>query len=207
MGFQHFIRVGRALAVIAVVLVGGAVWMGVNPSTPWLMTSAHAYSYAAAGKEPLIDAREAALAAIGKNDWASAKTAMAGADDEITYLVGHHFPHLRDELATALDKKDELAFRLALRDAFVAEVERRLDGASQNLHDYQSAKVLVIKARRFLDAISADLNPDVRAKAEAALNDALTAVGNPGVFGVGARPADPEAFARAEKRAHEILAK
>jgi hypothetical protein len=186
-------RMGFWAAVAAVaVLAGGPV------SAPWQIGAAQAYSYAAAGKEPLLDAREAALAAIGSNDWAAVQTALNGADAELAYLREHHFPQLSEHLQAAIANKDEAAFRAALREAFSAEIARRLDGAKGNLGDFQTSKVLVIKARRFLDAIAGDLPAEKRTAAEQGLSAALAAIGNPGVFGVGAKPADPEAFAKAE---------
>lgn len=187
-GLRGLLAASAAVLVIA----GGPV------AAPWQVPSAAAYSYAAAGKEPLIDAREAALTAIGNSDWAAASAALDGADDEITYLQENHFPELRAHLNAALDGKDEKAFRAALAESFAAEIERRLDGAKQNLGDFQTSKVLVIKARRFLDAIAGDLRPEQHKAAVAGLDAALAAIGNPGVFGVGAKPADPEAFAKAE---------
>jgi hypothetical protein len=190
-----------AAAAAVVVIAGGPI------SAPWQVPSAAAYSYAAAGKEPLIDAREAALAAIGSNDWAAAATALKDADEEFTYLEENHFPDLRAHLTSALEAKDEKAFRAALAESFAAEIERRLDGAKENLGDFQTSKVLVVKARRFLDAIAGDLEPAQQKAAVAGLDAALASIGNPGVFGVGAKPADPDAFAKAEAAVKAAFAK
>jgi hypothetical protein len=197
--------VGR-LSLLAATVAAVAVLAGGPVSAPWQVGSAQAYSYAAAGKEPLLDAREAALTAIGDGDWAAVQTALDGAEAELTYLREHHFPQLNAHLQAAIASKDEAAFRAALREAFSAEIERRLDGAKQNLDAFQTSKVLVIKARRFLDAIAGDLPADARSQAEQGLNAALAAIGNPGVFGVGAKPANPEAFAKAEATVNAALA-
>jgi hypothetical protein len=75
-------------------------------------------------------------------------------------------------------------------------VRRRVLAAEKNLQDYQQAKILVVRSKRLLDLLAPHLPEDRRARAQQALAGCLTAIGNPGVFGVGARPADPAAFAR-----------
>lgn len=183
--------------LVAMGLLAGGLAVGADGVGPLAVTPASAYSYAAAGKEPLIDAREAALKAIGEKNWDAAAQAFAGAKDELVYLEDHHHAGLQKELADAVQARDEAAVRAVLKIAFAAEIDRRLDGAQQNMKDYQTAKVLVIKARRFLDAFSGDIDPAKRKAAEDGLTAALVAIGNPGVFGVGAKTADPEAFKQA----------
>ncbi|MFM5521608.1 hypothetical protein [Aeromonas jandaei] len=163
-----------------------------------------AYSYAAAGKEPLIDAREALLgAATGGKDASATLSEIA---DELTYLEQHHKVELQTPLAAAIKAKDAAATAALLNRAYKAEIERRLEGASQNLGDYQTAKVLVVKSKRFLDLILPSLSEGDRKAAEQALARVLDAIGNPGVFGVGAKPADAASFAAAEKALMAVLA-
>jgi hypothetical protein len=170
-----------------------------------LSEQAQAYSYAAAGKEPLIDAREALLSAAtdGKDD---ASATLSDIADELTYLEQHHKVELQAPLAAAIKVQDASATAALLNRAYKAEIERRLEGASQNLGDYQTAKVLVVKSKRFLDLILPSLSEGDRKAAEQALAKVLDAIGNPGVFGVGAKPADAAAFAAAEKALMAVLA-
>lgn len=179
--------------LLAVLLVLSA------PSGAW------AYSYAAAGKEPLIDGREAVLAAVNAGDWVKAGKELAVIKADLTYLTEHHDAGLLKALDEAVAAKDKAAVATGLRRAFADEIERRLDGAAQNINDYQAAKVLVVKSKRFFDAMAGELPPDNRAKAEAALGQTLAAIGNPGVFGAGRRPADPAAFDVARKAALAAL--
>ncbi|MBV7413220.1 hypothetical protein [Aeromonas sp. sif2433] len=165
---------------------------------------AQAYSYAAAGKEPLIDAREQLLTAASEGQDGSA--ILASLAEELDYLEQHHKVQLQAPLAEAIKGKDVEATAALLNRAYKAEIERRLEGASQNLGDYQTAKVLVVKSKRFLDLILPSLNEGDRKAAEQALAKVLDAIGNPGVFGVGAKPADAAAFAEAEKALITVLA-
>ncbi len=163
-----------------------------------------AYSYAAAGKEPLIDAREALLGAA--TDGKDASATLSEIEDELTYLEEHHKVTLQAPLAAAIKGKDAAATAALLNRAYKAEIERRLEGAGQNLGDYQTAKVLVVKSKRFLDLILPSLGEGDRKAAEQALARVLDAIGNPGVFGVGAKPADATSFAEAEKALMAVLA-
>ncbi|VXA78708.1 MULTISPECIES: hypothetical protein [Aeromonas] len=169
-----------------------------------LSEQAQAYSYAAAGKEPLIDAREALLGAA--TDGKDASATLSEIADELTYLEEHHKMDLQAPLAAAIKAKDAAATAALLNRAYKAEIERRLEGASQNLGDYQTAKVLVVKSKRFLDLILPSLSEGDRKAAEQALAKVLDAIGNPGVFGVGAKTADGAAFSDAEKALMAVLA-
>ena len=169
-----------------------------------LSGQAQAYSYAAAGKEPLIDAREALLGAA--TDGKDASATLSEIEDELTYLEEHHKVTLQAPLAAAIKGKDAAATAALLNRAYKAEIERRLEGAGQNLGDYQTAKVLVVKSKRFLDLILPSLGEGDRKAAEQALARVLDAIGNPGVFGVGAKPADATSFAEAEKALMAVLA-
>ncbi|MGY3856316.1 hypothetical protein [Aeromonas intestinalis] len=168
------------------------------------MGQAQAYSYAAAGKEPLIDAREQLLTAASEGQDASA--VLAGLSEELGYLEQHHKVVLQAPLAEAIKAKDVAATQTLLNRAYKAEIERRLEGAGQNLGDYQTAKVLVVKSKRFLDLILPALSETDRKAADGALAKVLEAIGNPGVFGVGAKTADPEAFKAAEQALMTVLA-
>lgn len=181
---------------IALALLAGPVLTG--------MGQAQAYSYAAAGKEPLIDAREQLLTAASESQDAS--ETLKGLADELGYLEQHHKVELQAPLAEAIKSKDAAATAALLNRAYKAEIERRLDGAKQNLGDYQTAKVLVVKSKRFLDMILPSLSEGDRQAADQALAKVLDAIGNPGVFGVGAKPADATAFAEAEKALMAVLA-
>src|SRR5579862_1317860 len=158
---------------------------------------AHAYSYAANGAEPLIDGREALFAAASAGDWAKAGTAIIAMKPDLDYLEGHEAPGIEAAFDAAVAAKDAKALQAAFVRAATGEIERRINGARDNLNDYQTAKVLVVKAQRFYAAVAADLAPDASKALAAALPRALDAIGNPGVFGVGARKPDSAAFTAA----------
>jgi len=185
------------LALLATVLLVAA-WSLAGP--------AHAYSYAAAGAEPLIDHREALLGAIAKGDWAAAETAYQPMKADIDYLDKNEDAGIARVFADAMAAKNAQGVRQALMRAYADEIERRLRGARDNIKDYQTAKVLVVKAQRFYTAMAGDLEPATRKTVDDTLKKALDAIGNPGVFGFGQKAPDPAAFAKAHDTIHAALA-
>ncbi|WP_310619948.1 hypothetical protein [Flexibacterium corallicola] len=167
---------------------------------------AHAYSYAAAGKEPLIDAREAILLAVNAGDFEVATLAAGEVSEEISYLTKDYDSGLSKALDNALASQDALEISAAINRAFQAEIARRLHAGAQNLDDYQTAKVLVVKSKRFFDAMAGELPGAQRQVVEEGLIKALEAIGNPGVFGVGKKDADPVAYNAAVEDVLEALA-
>lgn len=160
---------------------------------------AQAYSYAAAGKEPLIDGREALLGAVNAGDWDAAGKAFEALRGELDYLTAHHAPTLMARFETAMKDRDAQAVADALIEAFVVEIDRRLSAAGNNLNDYQTARALVVKSHRLFQAMAGEFDGTRHQAAEAGLKAALEAIGNPGVFGVGAKAADAKAFAQAHQ--------
>lgn len=168
--------------------------------------AAHAYSYAAAGAEPLIDNRQALLDAAAKGDWTAAAKALHAMQPDIDYLEKNEDPGIARDFADAVAAKNADAVRQTLLRAYADEIERRLRGASDNLANYQTAKILVVKAQRFYAAMAGDLKPATSKTVSDELSKALAAIGNPGVFGFGRKPADRAAFDAAHKAIRQALA-
>lgn len=157
-------------------------------------SSAYAYSYAAAGKEPLIEGREVILSGLAEKNYAAVAVAVKELKEEFDYLLNDHNVDLHTPMKAAIDNKNSQQIEAVIDHAMVEEIIRRLDGAEQNLADYQVAKVLVVKSKLFLDLLLPKLNEQQRVTASDAIQQVLASIGNPGVFGVGQAPADPERF-------------
>lgn len=166
---------------------------------------APAYSYVAVGKEPLLLGREALFAAVLAGDWPAAAAAFEGMRSDVAYLDANDDPGLLAAFTDALAAHDAAAVTAAFQRAAKDEVARRLNGARDNFGNYQIAKALVVTANSFFVAIEADLPPDVAEHVRAEMKHAIDAVGNPGVFGVGTLPADPQDFAEARAAILEAL--
>lgn len=168
---------------------------------------AWSYSYAAAGKEPLIEGRQALLSALQAGDKSKAKQALDSMQKELAYLQGDYHVDYTALLQKAVDAGDTDQAQSLMDRAFVAEIHRRLAGATQHFDNYQVAKVLVFKANRFLQLVEPRLTQANRQQAEAAIHGCVKAIGNPGVFGVGREPADPKAYEQAMKDLFQTLPK
>jgi len=186
--------------------VRGRLALAVAVACLWGAQPAGAYSYAAAGAEPLIDAREAVLAALAKGDADAARQAVEQAADELAYLDEHQALDLRAALARALSAGDAQAADRVLLRGFAAEIRRRLAAAKENAGDYPVAKSLVVRSKRFLDLVAPHLPATDRASAQSSLAACLEALGNPGLFGVGAREPEPAVFAQHADRVIASLA-
>jgi hypothetical protein len=159
----------------------------------------HAYSYSAAGNEPLIDARGAIVHALEEGDFKKAENAFKAAHDDIEFLATKYDPTLLDDFKAALKNKDEAATFKSIHRLFAAEIERRLKSVVRHIDNYQLSKVAVIKSFRFFDVIAPEFEETQRKAIRAALQDCLNAIGKPGVFGSGAVVADPVAYEAAWK--------
>lgn len=159
----------------------------------------NAYSYAAAGKEPVIEAREKALKAISTNDYEKAKVEVQTISAEVIYLEKKFKSGLSKSLKDALNKKDEKAVFTAFNMILAAEVQRRIDGAIASIKHFQKTKVLVVKAKKYLDLLLPSYSSSKRKEIESLYAKAKKSIGNPGLFGVGAVPANIEDLKSANK--------
>ena len=160
----------------------------------------NAYSYAAAGKEPVIDGREAILVALEKNDFKRVQVELTTLNEELIYLKKEHDVDLIKPFAEALKQQDKQQIEKLIDVALLEEIIRRLQGAKKNLHDYQVAKVLVVKSNLFLNLLKPKLDTKNREQANVAINGLLKSIGNPGVFGVGQAPADEKVFSEFQQK-------
>ena len=174
--------------------------------TSLMATNALAYSYAAAGKEPVIEGREKLLAALDKADYAAVQQAYNSMQAEFVYFRTDHGLNVDEQMQAAINAKDHDKILATMVITMKAEVMRRLDGAEENITDYQVAKVLVVKSKLFIDLLASDLTADDRQTADKAIRGALTAIGNPGVFGVGQKPADKAKFKQFRQQLASALA-
>lgn len=160
---------------------------------------AHAYSYDNAGKEPLIDGRDAIDAALDIEDWGSVAIALERLKPELDYLDTHEGPGISKRFQQAVAAKDQAALHATMYDAFVDEIDRRIGGARQNIAAFQTAKMLLVDAQSFYTAFAGEVPGDKRPVVTAGFTACLKALGNPGVFGVGKIPPNPDAMDDAHK--------
>ena len=169
----------------------------------WILTllsmQVNAYSYSEAGKEPLIEGREALIGALLANDTSQALAALEALNPELVELENEMSIKVVDSLKVAVKKNDRSTVIHQMNRVFAEEIKRRLNSAEANINDYQKSKILVAKSKRFLDTIIVELDDDEADTAAQSIKRCLKALGNPGVFGAGAVPADLEQFKKSKQ--------
>ncbi len=166
-----------------------------------------AYSYGATETEPIVEAYKAAVAAANSGDWEGAAAAFEPIRAEVEKDAGG--PEATAAWDAAVAARDaDLAARV-FRSVVYLNMQRRLSYARQAIEDYPTAKMLVNRAMTTYEALS----PLVTAQDEALdtqvrrdLDEAFSALGNPGVLGVGARDPQPQVYDAATERIVSSLA-
>ena len=155
-------------------------------------SQALAYSYGDANTEEIAETFklvEASLAGASPN-WKSAEEAYKVRRSEIV-------SHFGASVAATLDNnfKDKNA-KLTIANfkaVLVMNLDRRFTYAIKGFDDYAQTKLLLAKAKATFDT----LKPYVSSKSDeinTAFDEALEALGNPGLFGVGQKPAELDVF-------------
>ncbi|MDQ6423245.1 hypothetical protein RB620_27835 [Paenibacillus sp. LHD-117] len=159
----------------------------------WLVPAhASAYSYGDANTEDVAETFKAIVSALSGDqpDWKTALETHRVRRSEIQSHFGESVALTLDKNAEAKDGKLLIANYKAV---LVMNLDRRFTYALKDVGDYAAAKLLLAKAKATFDTLSpymASGTDDINQ----AFDDALEALGNPGLFGVGKKEADPETF-------------
>lgn len=172
-----------------------------------LLTSVnvYAYSYAAAGKEPTIDSKEAILGAINSDNFILAKEVFEKNKENYLYLTKEFNKKLFDSLQAAILEKDKQKIAKWLDVSIASEIQRRLDGGLENINNFNIAKVMLAKADKFYRLLSPSLEKELDKKLKDALLKCTDSIGNPGLFGVGAKPVNKEEYIQNQEIIIELL--
>ncbi|WP_374722936.1 hypothetical protein [Peribacillus tepidiphilus] len=153
-----------------------------------------AYSYGDPGKEALAEAYKELDKYIDANDWASAKKVYETYQKEFNL----YFNKVKPDIEKGFKEKDKKLVLRSYQAAMRLNVERRLHFAQEQFDDYGQAKLLLAKARgtfTVLEPIMVEKEGQEAAnKIYKAFDDALAALGNPGLFGIGSKNSDKESF-------------
>lgn len=156
--------------------------------------SAFAYSYGDPGKEAFAEAYKQFEEQLDQKDYVLAKETIDAYDKEFKL----YFPEAKEKIDAALAEEDAENAKQAYRVALRQNIERRLHFADEQFEDFGQAKLLLAKARGTYDVLAPYVKESTDAKTSDALytafDDALTALGNPGLFGVGKKASDKETF-------------
>ncbi|MFV0562771.1 hypothetical protein [Malaciobacter mytili] len=172
-----------------------------------LITSASAYSYSAAGSEPILETREKVLKALENKDYIKAKLYIDEIMVDIAYLSTKSKQPLLSDFKDAFFKKDEKKVFQTLNLLLASEVHKRFDEAELSLDHYQKTKVTLVKIKKYLDLLLPFYDKDNKQKIENLYKQARIAIGNPGLFGVNSIPFNKFEFVKNKEKLIKVVYK
>ncbi|MGO0062476.1 hypothetical protein ACTID9_21055 [Brevibacillus fluminis] len=155
--------------------------------------TAFAYSYGDPNKEEVAETYKEIAAKLEKSpeDWAGALSAYNARKAEIVLEFGQS---LSDTIESNLKSKQKDLALHNYRVVLVKNVERRLKSVDEEFNDYAKAKLMLAKGRGTFVVLEPFVGEAGSKKVYAAFDKALTALGNPGLFGVGVVAPDKQLF-------------
>ncbi len=167
--------------------------------------AAWAYSYGPSETEPLADAYKNVVAAANKGDWSAAAAAYAEVRKEVEKDAGG--PAATAAVQAAIGARNPEIVAQAMRGIVYLNLKRRLTFGRNAINEYATAKTLVNRATvTYTDGMSPyvkGIDAKLDAAAQAHLEKAFDALGNPGVLGVGAVAPKPDLY---DSHMNELLA-
>ncbi|MGZ0086622.1 hypothetical protein ACWNXI_13875 [Caldibacillus thermoamylovorans] len=160
-----------------------------------------AYSYGDPNKEAVAEAYKQMKEKLNEEppNFAAAKDIFETVKEEIDMHMG---PEPAKAVLGAIEAKDRQAVTENMEKILVLNIARRLDNIEKNFDQYDTSKRLLAKAFATYEALS----PIIQGK-DAALDkqlrtefdNALQSLGNPGLFGVGEKKSDINAFKKSKE--------
>lgn len=172
----------------------------------FIASTLNAYSYAAAGKEPTIDAKEAITRAINGDDFKKAQTVFKEYEQTYRYLNDEFNTLLFEGLQTSILKHDKKQIARWLDISIACEIQRRIQGGLENIKEFNVAKVMLAKVDKFYKILSVSLDKEKNETLKAAIKKCADSIGNPGLFGVGAKLADEQEYKKNQQVIYKVLA-
>jgi hypothetical protein len=151
-----------------------------------------AYSYGDPNKEDIAETFKLIVSNLNSSNWAGAEEAYKVRRSEIS-------SHFGEPVAVTLDVNFEARNKAAVIANFQAvlimNLDRRFTYVLKDINDYSKAKLLLAKGKGTYDVLEPYLGNSVpKEKLKKSFDIALEALGNPGLFGVGEKPINPEVF-------------
>jgi len=159
-----------------------------------VQSTGYAYSYGDPNKEAVADAYELMVGALMKAppNFSEAQAAFDPVKEELSM-------HMGDEpvaiVQKALDNQQKEETINLMQQVLVLNIARRFEGI--HLDDYANAKLILAKGYATYKSLSpavAHKDEELDKNIHDSFNQALQALGNPGLFGVGKKETNPALF-------------
>ncbi|PLR79601.1 hypothetical protein CVD25_20220 [Bacillus canaveralius] len=155
-----------------------------------------AYSYGDPNEEKLAEVYKEMMIKLDESppNFASAKALYETVQEEVDMHMG---PEPSEVILNDLEEENKEGVTENMEKLLVLNIARRLEGIEQNFNEYDTSKKLLAKGFATYEALSPKIeaeHPETDNKLRAEFDAALNALGNPGLFGVGKKESDIEAF-------------
>ncbi|SFJ28810.1 MULTISPECIES: hypothetical protein [unclassified Bacillus (in: firmicutes)] len=163
-------------------------------------TSAFAYSYGNPNEEKVAEAYKQMVAKLDENppNFTEAKKAYENVQTEIDQHMGKE---PTKAIMNDFDKKNKEDLIADMQKILALNINRRLTNVDEQFKDYDTSKRLLAKAFATYEALSpvvAQHNKELDTILKDEFNKALESLGNPGLFGVGQKEANQDAFKKSK---------
>jgi hypothetical protein len=157
---------------------------------------ASAYSYGDPNEEKVAEVYKEIVIKLDENppNFSTAKELYGTIKEEIDMHMGKDPSTV---ILKDIDAKDKEKTIKNLEELMVLNIARRLESIEKNFKEYDTSKRLLAKAFATYEALSPKVeakNPETDKAIRKDFDEALNSLGNPGLFGVGKKEADLEAF-------------
>lgn len=158
--------------------------------------AAHAYSYGDPNEEKVAEVYKEMQLKLDEDppNYSAAKSLFETVKEEIDMHMGTEPGEI---IIQNLNDKDQEATEENMEKLLILNIARRLESIEKNFKEYDNSKKLLAKGFATYQALSPKVenrNPDIDKKIKADFDAALESLGNPGLFGVGKKPSDLQAF-------------
>ncbi len=157
---------------------------------------AFGYSYGDPGEEQLAEAYKELEKYAEQGNWDEARKVYESYQKEFDL----YFTKTKPFIEQALEEEDKELLLESYQAALRLNIERRLHFAQEKFEDYGEAKLLLAKARGTFNVLEPVVVEREGQKTADAVykhfDNALEALGNPGLFGIGNADSDEETFTR-----------
>lgn len=172
------------------------IMMGILLILPAFGQSASAYSYGDPNREELAEVYKQMQVALNEAspDFTKAGELFATMKKEIDMHMG---TEPAETVTTHLNAKDKEAVIDDMRKILVLNISRRLSSIENDFQDFNTSKKLLAKGFATYEALSPVIkqeDPKLDESLRQEFDQALQALGNPGLFGVGVKEPNLEGF-------------
>nr|WP_026174111.1 hypothetical protein [Effusibacillus pohliae] len=167
-----------------------------------LPATVHAYSYGDPNEEAVAEAYKKMAAKLNQSppDFAGAQAAFEPVKEELDMHMG---PEPAATVLEDLRAKNKDGAMSAMQKILVLNIARRFASIEQDFQNYKQAKMLMAKANATYEALSPEVkqkDPALDGTLRQEFQKALDSLGNPGLFGVGVKQPDPNAFKASKEK-------